>query len=79
MTPNFSCKGCTAPKRYPGCHDHCPEYLTQKADHEERKAIADKEKRISNGLYDQRVTALAKITKGRKACGFQGKRNGNDG
>ena len=78
MSLIFCCRGCIAPKRYPGCHDHCPEYLTQKAEHEERKAVADEQKRISNGLYDQRSTALAKITKGRKAYGFQGKGNGSD-
>lgn len=79
MNQIFCCKGCIAPKRHPGCHDHCPEYQKQKAEYEAKKAVADREKSISNGLYDQRVTALAKITKGRKACGFQGKGNGNDG
>lgn len=79
MTPNFSCKGCTAPKRYPGCHDHCPEYQKMKAEYEAKKAIADREKSISNGLYGQRSDALAKIMKGRKAYGFQGKGNGKDG
>lgn len=24
------CKGCVAPKRYPGCHSNCPEYLMEK-------------------------------------------------
>jgi hypothetical protein len=79
MTPNFSCKGCTAPKRYPGCHDHCPVHLKEKAEYEAKKAIADREKSIRDGLYNQRSTALAKITKGRKAYGFQGKGNGKDG
>ena len=73
MIPNFSCKGCVAPKRYPGCHDHCPEYLKAKAEYEERKAVEDKQKSIRNGLYIQRETAIAKITKGRKQYGFQGK------
>ena len=76
MSLIFCCRGCIAPKRYPGCHDHRPEYLTQKAEHEERKAVADEKKRISNGLYDQRSTALTKIMKGRKAYGFQVKGNG---
>jgi hypothetical protein len=30
----ISCKDCKPPKRYPGCHDHCPEYLAQKAEHD---------------------------------------------
>lgn len=75
--PINSCRGCVAPKRYPGCHDYCPEYLKQKLEYEERKAITDKEKSIRDGLYNQRSTVLAKIMKGRKAYGFQGKVNKN--
>ena len=30
-----TCKDC--PDRYPGCHDHCPKYLEQKAKNEEYK------------------------------------------
>ncbi len=26
------CHGCVAPKRYPGCRDHCPEYKAEKAE-----------------------------------------------
>ena len=25
------CKDCVAPKRYPGCHGICPEYIYEKA------------------------------------------------
>lgn len=33
------CIGCVAPKRHPGCHDKCPDYIIAKAFHEaERKA-----------------------------------------
>lgn len=29
--PNIKvCYGCTEPKRYPGCGDHCPEYKAEK-------------------------------------------------
>lgn len=38
-----SCKGCVAPKRYPGCHAVCPEYLADKEEHERRKAEYYKE------------------------------------
>lgn len=31
------CNGCVAPKRYPGCHDHCPEYIKQKAKHDKER------------------------------------------
>ena len=75
MTPNFSCMGCTAPKRYPGCHGHCPEYLKERSEYEAKKAIADREKSIREGLYSQRSDAIAKIMRGRKHYGFQGKVN----
>ncbi len=31
------CKDCVAPKRHPGCHGVCPEYLYEKALWEEEK------------------------------------------
>lgn len=73
------CNGCVAPKRHPACHDHCEEYQKEKAEYEERKAVADREKRISYGLYQQRATALAKNMKGRKQRGFQIKGKSNNG
>ena len=33
----WCCKDCVAPKRYPGCHDHCPEYLVQKEKHDKER------------------------------------------
>lgn len=34
------CKDCVAPKRYPGCHSVCKEYISWKAEHDEVKARA---------------------------------------
>ena len=50
----FSCKDCVAPKRHPGCHDKCPEYLEQKAKYEEIKEAERKWKEVRGGLIDQR-------------------------
>lgn len=33
----WCCKECVAPKRYPGCHDHCTEYIDQKAKHDKER------------------------------------------
>ena len=72
MTMIFSCKGCVAPKRYPGCHAVCPEYIAQKEKHEKEKAIIDQKKRIENGLNSQalssinRAQRIAKHMKGKK-------------
>ena len=46
----YSCKGCVAPKRYPGCHVHCPDYLAEKAKHDTEKAEIEKRKYIEYGL-----------------------------
>lgn len=37
----YCCYGCVPPKREPGCHSTCPEYLKQKAEHDALKAKAD--------------------------------------
>ena len=47
------CHGCVAPKRHPGCHDHCPEYIKEKAQHNAEKAEEDKRKRIEYGIISQ--------------------------
>ena len=60
------CKGCVAPKRYPGCHDRCPEYQKEKAEYEERKAIEDKKRRTDQAIYIQRSCAVAKALKSRR-------------
>lgn len=54
------CKDCVAPKRYPGCHSVCPEYIHEKELWEkERNAIRD-ERTICNGLYEQRSRGVRK-------------------
>ena len=46
----YSCRGCVAPKRYPGCHGHCPEYLADKAKHDEEKAEKERRESTERGL-----------------------------
>ena len=62
----YCCKGCVAPKRYPGCHSTCQEYIEQKETHEKRRAeiakqneidyaiMADRGKKVYNALKDRR-------------------------
>lgn len=33
------CKDCVAPKRHPGCHGVCPEYIHEKELWEEEKKV----------------------------------------
>ena len=48
------CTGCVAPKRYPGCHDHCLEYIEERAEYDRRKAVEDKKSAVRNGIYMQK-------------------------
>lgn len=62
------CRDCVAPKRYPGCHGNCQEYLDEKAEHERRKEEIDRKKKISNDIYNRRADRVAKALRshGRK-------------
>lgn len=62
----YCCNGCVAPKRYPGCHSHCPEYLVERAEHDRRKAIYDKEKRLDIDIYTSRDARVYKAMKYRR-------------
>lgn len=62
----WCCKGCVAPKRYPGCHGSCPDYLAEKAEHERLRAIHDRERDISVAIYQNRGEKVNKAMKNRK-------------
>ena len=68
----YSCMGCVAPKRYPGCHDHCPEYLAKKAEHNRIKAEYDMKRLVDGAIYGERgdkvYKALRKQEKAKKGC-----------
>lgn len=55
------CKGCS--KRYIGCHSECPEYIGEKAVHDEQKAKNYKEQLIKRRLDDQMFHGIAKRKK----------------
>lgn len=62
----FCCKGCVAPKRQPGCHGQCPEYIAQKAAYEKRKAEYNKEHNISIAINRSRGEKVYKAMKERR-------------
>lgn len=62
----YSCKGCVAPKRYPGCHSHCPEYLAERAEHDRKKAEADKKKMVDAGLTAQTLVGVNRAHKAQR-------------
>ena len=61
------CKDCVAPKRHPGCHGVCPEYLYEKALWEEEKKVIREEHRRFSELYEQRSEGVRKTLKHRRS------------
>lgn len=59
----YCCMGCVAPKRYPGCHGRCPEYLADKAKHDSLKVAHDRERDISAAIYADRSAKVYKAMK----------------
>lgn len=57
------CRYCVAPKRYPGCHGKCPEYLKEKAEYEKRKRAYYGDQAVNQGLYEQRTARVEKALK----------------
>jgi hypothetical protein len=60
------CKDCKAPKRYPGCSDHCPDRIAEKLIEELRKEAYRKEQDVSIGIRDQRTRGVTKANRRRK-------------
>lgn len=57
------CRHCVAPKRQPGCHDHCPEYKEERAEYDRRKTIEDQKSAVRNGIYRQKVDGVIRAAK----------------
>ena len=60
------CKGCVSPKRYPGCHDHCPEYLAERAEYDRLKEADYKKRQTIGLLVDQRLQGINRANKKRR-------------
>ena len=54
------CYGCVAPKRHEACHGHCPEYLAEKEQEEQKKAQDSLRRKVSLDIYQQRADMVAK-------------------
>lgn len=57
------CNNCVAPKRYPGCHDKCPEYKEQRAEFDKEKEAERKWKEVRGGLIAQQDISYRKNMK----------------
>ena len=59
----YCCKGCEAPKRYPGCHGVCQEYLEQKKEHDRVKAEHDKTQHTTGAIIGSQMNKVYKAMK----------------
>ena len=60
------CYGCVAPKRHPGCHDSCKDYLEEKAKHDAEKEAEYKERSVRSGLTSQRFRGVNRAEKNKR-------------
>ena len=65
----YSCMGCVAPKRHPGCHGHCSEYLEEKARHDKEKAEKERLDSVERGLDDHFARVAYRVSKARHRKG----------
>lgn len=60
------CHHCVPPKRHPGCHGTCPDYIEERALYDELKDAADQVKHTQRGIVMQRDEAVRKALKGKR-------------
>lgn len=68
-----SCKNCVAPKRYPGCHSVCQEYLEAKAEHERRKEEYYRDERLNVAINLDRGKKVYNALKGYRTSKIRGR------
>lgn len=62
----YSCKWCKPPKRHPGCHSTCPEYLSEKEEYDSKMAAYKKKNKTEMDYRSERVEfAIKHRRKGR--------------
>lgn len=52
------CKDCVPPKRHPGCHDHCPDYIAEQLIYDLQMAAYRKERDTALGIRDQKTRGV---------------------
>lgn len=57
------CRCCVKPKRYPGCHDHCPDLAEERAEDAEKKAAEAKAKAVAQSIYGQKSDGVLRAYK----------------
>ena len=59
----YSCKWCKPPKRHPGCHSTCSEYLSEKEEYDSRMAEQRKKHKAEMDYRSERTSFSEKYYK----------------
>ena len=62
----YCCKDCVTPKRHPGCHGSCPEYIECKAQYDRRKTEYDKKRELDSAILGERGKKVYEAMKDRR-------------
>ena len=54
------CHHCVPPKRHTACWGHCPDYAKERAEYDAKKAIENKKRKVSGGIYCQKSERVTK-------------------
>lgn len=60
------CNGCVAPRRYPGCHAKCPDYIIAAAFHEAERRIEFEKREIESYSVENRLNNTDQARKRRR-------------
>lgn len=60
------CRYCVPPKRHPGCHSKCPDYLKERAEYDQKKAMIDAKRKEDFVMSKSDYIATLQASKMRK-------------
>lgn len=64
------CKDCMPPKRYPGCHGHCEEYLGEKKELDKIRERLARERKYNNDYMECKRTRVEYFQKQKKRAKY---------
>lgn len=60
------CKECVPPKRYPGCHGSCEEYISQRIEYKRLKDAYYQKERVAGAICGERCVKVYKAMQDRR-------------
>lgn len=60
------CHGCAPPKRRPGCHSNCIDYIFERAALNEENERENRKRQAKRGVYEQRERQVTRAIKDKR-------------